>query len=152
MGFLDKLKSAKNALTGGAAKVYVEVGEVVRGQPTPVVVRAVAQSDGNVNAVYLLIRAQEEARVEDVDVSRDGQVHREAVFGRFPTYDTRVELAGAGTLTAGEEIVFEGEIVLPEHLLPTLQGQLIRHSWSLQAGLDMFGNDPDSGWIEFHVA
>ena len=40
MGLFDKLK---NAVTGGAAKVYVDVGVITRGEPFQLTVRAQAE-------------------------------------------------------------------------------------------------------------
>lgn len=151
MGFLDKLKGLKNAVTGGAADVFAEVGEARPGGVVPVRVRAAAKADIKAKSVYVLVSATEEATVPNVEVARNGGVHREAVHGEHQTFDVRVDLAGPQTLQNGQEYSWEGSFQLPPNVSPSFYGQTIKHAWYVQAGLDTFGNDPDSGWIEFRV-
>ena len=150
MGFFDKLKSAAQSITGGAAKVYVECEQVTPGMPAKVWVRAQAESDLKINSVYLLVRAREYAELRDVDY-QDGRTRSEVVRGSEQTYDTRIEIAGGQQLEAGQEYTWEGELTLPAEVNPTFRGRIISHTWEIQAGLDAFGNDPDSGWKEIQV-
>lgn len=152
MGLFGKLKGLKNAITGGGATVTVEVGEAHIGQPVPILVKATATADVSANAVYALISATEEATVPDVDVARDGGVYREDVSTEHQTIDFRVDLTGPQQLQEGQEYAWEGSFTIPPDARPSFYGQLIKHGWYIQAGLDARGNDPDSGWIEFHVA
>ena len=149
MGFFSKLK---NAVTGGAAEVNVEIGEAVAGEGLPVKVVARAQSTFKINRVYLLVRASEEAVVRDIDVHRDGGLIQEDVHGEIETCNMEINIADAMTLEEGADYEWETTVELPEDVNPTFRGEIIRHTWQLQAGLDAFGNDPDSGWIEFDVA
>lgn len=152
MGFFDKIKSAVSAVTGGAAKVYIDVGEAQRGFSAPVTVRAVAEAELKVSSVYVLVRAQEHAEVMDTDMKATGGIKREKVRGSHKSFDSKLELAGAMTLEAGREYTWEGQIEIPGHVAPTFHGTIIRHVWQVQAGLDAFGNDPDSGWQEIQVS
>ena len=152
MGFFDKIKSAVSAVTGGAAKVYIEVGQAQRGFSAPVKVRAVAEGDLKVDSVYVLVRAMEHAEVMDTDMKATGGIKRERVRGKHTSYEHRAQLAGATTLEAGREYTWEGQIEIPGHVAPSFKGSIIRHVWEVQAGLDAFGNDPDSGWQEVQVS
>ena len=58
---------------------------------------------------------------------------------------------GAQDLKEGETYNWEGVMELPTNSNPTLRGSIIDHTWEIQAGLDMPGNDPDSGWQSFDV-
>lgn len=151
MGFFDKLKSVKNALTGGAADVTVEVGEARTDSPVQVRVTATAKANFPIKRVYLLVRSVEEAVVHDIDVERDGSVRREAVHGEVETCNMEVDIADALDLEEGETYEWETEIELPQESNPTFHGNTIRHVWMIQAAIDSFGNDPDSGWVEFHT-
>ncbi len=141
MGFF---KDLKNKVTGGAATVRVNVPSARRGQAVPVQIQATAKANGKVSAVYLLIRATENAQFKT-----DGG---EKVSGSKVSYDTRVSIAGAQELKEGETYNWEGIVELPTNSSPTLRGSIIDHTWEIQAGLDMPGNDPDSGWQAFDVS
>lgn len=152
MGFFDKIKSAASSVTGGGAKVFVEVGPATRGAGVPVTVRAEVKADLKISGVYLLVRGQERAQVMDTDRRPGGGTKRELVRGKETSYETRVELDGSQQLEAGEERVWEGEFSIPPSAMPTIDGKMIQHVWQVQAGLDAVGNDPDSGWVDFTVA
>ena len=139
MGFF---KDLKNKVTGGGATVRVTVPTVRRGQQSTVQIQATAKANGKVNAVYLLIRATE---------SCEWKENNEKVGQTRGSYETRVQVSGAQDLKEGETYNFEGRFELPMNVQPTFRGSLINHTWEIQAGLDMTGNDPDSGWVAFEV-
>lgn len=139
MGFFSDLK---NKVTGGAATVRVAVPSARRGQAVQVQVQATAKANAKVNAVYLLVRATESA-----EVSANNEKHR----GSHQSYQNRIQIAGAQELHEGQTYSWEGQVELPASANPTLRGQIIQHHWEIQAGLDMPGNDPDSGWQSFDV-
>ncbi len=140
MGFF---KDLKNKVTGGAATVRVTVPTARRGQATPVKVQAVAKANGKVSAVYLLLRATESAEFK----ADNG----EKVKGEKVSYENKVTIAGAIDIQEGQTYDFEGIIELPTSCNASLRGGIIQHTWEIQAGLDMPGNDPDSGWQSFDV-
>lgn len=162
MGFFDALKSIGRVITGGGAKVHVDIGQATRGGPFPVRVKVlVSDADVNISNVYLLVRAQEEVRI-----NRDGMISSfgdgirdfladgrlDGVVHRQESCDFRLNISGPETLKANQEYTFEGSVQLPSGARPSFQGINCEHVWTLQAGLDAFGNDPDSGWVEFQVA
>lgn len=151
MGFFDKLKAAANSVTGGGATVTVEIGTAVRGQPVPFRVRATAKADLKITSVYLLVRATEHATVRDTDARAGGGTKSELVRGREESYSSRVDVTGQTTLASGAEGAWEGTLTLPVSAQPTFRGRMIQHTWEVQAGLDTFGNDPDSGWVQIDV-
>jgi hypothetical protein len=140
MGFF---KDLKNKITGGAATVRVSVPAGRRGQSIPVQVQAQAKANGKASAVYLLVRATENASFKDSNGDK--------VSGSKVSYETRVQLAGAVDLKEGETYNFDGHFELPPNTNPSLRGGIIDHIWEVQAGLDMPGNDPDSGWQSFDL-
>lgn len=148
MGFFSNLK---NAVTGGAASVSVQAPATARGQILPVKIEAVAKSSSTANSVYLLVRASEVATVKDTDF-HGTKATTETVHGRKTTYETRIQIAGATKLEQGQTYRWEGQVPIPPQLNPTFTGQMIQHVWEIQAGLDMTGNDPDSGWIPIQVS
>ena len=140
MGFF---KDLKNKVTGGAATVRVNVPSARRGQAVPIQVQATAKANGKASAVYVLVRATERAEFKE-----DG----EKVSGSRVSYETRVNIAPAQELQDGQTYNWEGVLELPTNTNPTVRGSIIDHIWEVQAGLDMPGNDPDSGWQSFDVA
>ncbi len=148
MGFLDKLKSVKNFVTGGGAKVSVQIGQPALGQPIPVLVRAQVDSAPiNAAKVYVAIRAVESIHmvVRDQDTPGD----KDRVQTSDTTFSQEFVIAGPQQLAAGSSHEWQGQIMIPPGVQPTYQGKNAKHEWSVLAALDVTGNDPDSGWIEF---
>jgi hypothetical protein len=139
MGFF---KDLKNKVTGGAATVRVNVPAAQRGRAVPVRIEAQAKANGKVSAVYLLVRATENAAFK-----KDG----EKISESKTSFETRIQIAGAQDIKEGETYNWDGQLELPVNTNPTLRGSIIDHTWEVQAGLDMPGNDPDSGWQSFDV-
>lgn len=139
MGFF---KDMKNKITGGGATVRVNLSAAQRGRAVPVQVQATAKASGKVSAVYLLVRATESAEFK---------VNNDKVNGSKVSYETRIQVAGAQEIKEGETYNWDGQLELPVNTNPTLRGSIIDHTWEIQAGLDMPGNDPDSGWQSFDV-
>ncbi len=148
MGFF---KDLKNKVTGGAATVHVQVPPARRGQAVAVNVQATAKANGKVNAVYLLVRGTETCEVKDND-HQDAKMKDEKVRGRKISFENRITIAGAQELKEGQTYNWEGVLELPSNVNPSFNGTMIDHEWELQAGLDMAGNDPDSGWQTFQVS
>lgn len=141
MGFF---KDLKNKVTGGGATVRVTIPSARRGQAVPVKVQAIAKANGKVSAVYLLLRATESAEFKADNGDK--------VSSSKESYANKVTIAGAHDLVEGQTYDFEGVVELPTSCNPSLRGSIINHTWEIQAGLDMTGNDPDSGWQTFDVA
>ena len=67
MGLFDKMKAMKNAITGGAAKVYLDAEPISFEEPFKVTIRAQTEDqEVKVDRVYLQIRGVERVEVEDV--------------------------------------------------------------------------------------
>jgi hypothetical protein len=148
MGFLDKLKSVKNMVTGGGAKVTVQLGQVQLGVPIPVIVRA--QIEGGAispSKVYVAVRAVETTKLQH----RTDEGKREDVEDTETTFSQEFPITGPLQLAPNSMHEWQGQIVLPTSVQPTYHGRHAKHEWSVLAALDVTGNDPDSGWIEFHV-
>jgi hypothetical protein len=150
MGFLDKLK---NYVTGGGAKITLQIGEVVPGKPTPVVVRAVVdKAPVKASKVYVAVRS-----VETVDLihrDKDASAHagdRDRVHDTETLFSKEFVLHGAVELAGGSQHEWKGEIQIPANVQPSYRGKHAKHEWSVLAGIDVSGNDPDSGWIGFEV-
>ncbi|MEI8631791.1 hypothetical protein P4S72_06145 [Vibrio sp. PP-XX7] len=156
MGFFDTLKAMKNAVTGGAAKVSFDCDTLSYTEPFKATVRAQI-GDANVNAsrVYILIEGYEKVQVPDVDVVydvEDGTTERrvETVYASHKTVDLEVTIADAQELEANQSYEWEVELELPSDAPSIYEGRFCQHTYKAFAGLDCFGNDPDSGWIELH--
>jgi hypothetical protein len=148
MGFFGDLK---NKVTGGAATVQVQAPPVQRGKSCPIRITATAKANGKVNNVYLLVRAVEMAQIRDRDTI-DGKSQTELVKGSRTSFETRIPVAGAQDLQNGQSYEWQAQLELPHNAQPSFTGQMINHVWEIQAGLDMPGNDPDSGWQPISVA
>ena len=147
MGFMDKLKSAKNFVTGGGAEVQVAVEGASLTQPFTVNVWArTTEGEMPINRCYIRVRANERAVVRKVETQTGKRdLHADAV-----TCDLSVDLCGAGTLTT-EGAQFSAQVTLPAGSLPSYNGRNAQHEYKVCAYLDKAGNDPDSGWVTFQV-
>jgi len=153
MGLFSDLK---NMITGGGATVTLEVIEPALEAPFTVRVQAdIGDADCAIKRVYLQLCGTETVEVPDVEVAkRQGEatiIERETVRTSVTTADFTVDLAPADTLKANQRYTWESEITLPPDCLPTYRGRLATHGWQIKAGLDMRGNDPDSGWQEIEL-
>jgi hypothetical protein len=147
VGFLSNLK---NSVTGGAADVQVQCPAVQRGTPVTVQIHAQAKGNANVAGVYLLVRAMERATVSDREWE-DGRSYTETINATHTSFEHRLPVAGPFQMVEGQQGQWQAQLHLPQNVGPSMQGHMISHEWSIQAGLDMAGNDPDSGWITIQV-
>ncbi|HEX6810072.1 MAG TPA: hypothetical protein VF384_00490 [Planctomycetota bacterium] len=158
MGILDKLKGAMNFVTGGGARVTLEVppNRVQRGQP--VQVRVTVSSTGGVvktAGVFVDVIASERVRVpaQQIPIAHRPQVQpgqsarplSDLDLSR-QNFDQKFPIAPAFELQANETKVFEGTIQLPTHVPGTYNGVWASHEWRIRGRIEVSGNDPDSGF------
>ncbi|WP_087026196.1 hypothetical protein [Thaumasiovibrio subtropicus] len=155
MGFFDSVKSLTNAITGGAATVTLQCDRISFNEPFKVVVTAVTESTSvKLDRVYLYLQGYEEVEVPDVDIEYedDGDVRRrtETVRASNETVDLDITVAEAQELEPHQTYEWEVEIELPSDAPKIYRGHYCQHTYRVLAGLDCFGNDPDSGWVELY--
>ena len=80
----------------------------------------------------------------------DGRRRVEYVRGHHVTFNT-LRNRWAAAACRRPNSWWEATFQIPESENPTFDGQMIGHTWELPAGLDVTGNDPDSGWFQFEV-
>lgn len=156
MGFLDTLKNMKNAVTGGAAKVSVEIPAARLAEPFQVKVRAISQGvTVKYSRVYLIIEGIESIDAPDCDVEIMQNGARLAAKGHGRRSETslrhEVNIAGAGEIQPNQTGEWVAEVRLPAGALPEFRGRFTKHEYRVFAGLDCTGNDPDSGWVALRV-
>jgi hypothetical protein len=148
MSFFSNIK---NAITGGAAAVQLTAPAAAkRGDTIAVTISATAKGTGTVKGVYLVVRATESAHVQHTAMV-NGQSRTETVSGSKITYETKIAIAPGFQLEEGKTYSWQGQAPIPPNTNASFKGQLAQHVWELQAGLDMTGNDPDSGWKPVEV-
>ena len=149
MGFFDKLKSAAQAVTGGAAKVTIEYQpQVVMGGES-VTVKITCTSTGaevKSKGVFVDIRG-----LEVISVDKNAAGNEQGVHASKNTFEQEFQIAPALVLPPNESKLFEGSITLPPTAQPTFQGTYAQHKWEIRGRLEAFGNDPDSGWLPLRV-
>lgn len=156
MGFFDTLKSMKNTITGGAAKVYLDVAPTIVGEPIEFRIRTeVLDADLKINRVYIEIEGREEVEVPDTDVvyEIDGVQDRrtEIVRADYVTAQLEMTVSEGQVLEANSSHEWTVSVELPVNALPSYQGHYCKHGYVARASLDCFGNDPDSGWVEVYI-
>ncbi len=155
MGFFSNLK---NSLTGGWATVTLTPGEAVRGTLVPVTVNVLVKENPiQVARVYVKLECREEIEIPDYATdlkNADGSNttrHTITVRQSGTLLQTETVLGTPGELNAGQAYTFEGKVEIPAELPPTCHGRYFRTRWRMLAGLDMKGNDPDSGWVDLEL-
>lgn len=153
MGFFSKLA---DAVTGGWVKVHLQWSEPVLGKPIEVRVNADSvRSDKDIDGVYIQVVAEEKVTVPDVHVAEtvNGVLQEkvEAVSHTAITYSQKFPIAGPQPLKTEQACEWSGTITIPADARPTYLGVNASHSWRIMAGLEVKGNDPDSGWTTITV-
>ncbi|MFY0598124.1 MAG: hypothetical protein JXR03_00535 [Cyclobacteriaceae bacterium] len=155
MGLFSKIK---NFITGGAAEVTIVFEEQVvdGGKPLRLFVSALAKDDCQVKEVYFKVRGVENY-VEQVSyhtTDSDGNSttsYRDETRSEIHHKEEKIIAEGV-SLKAGEEDKWLVTVEFPENPKATFHGKEVSFKWEVYAGLDMPGNDPDSGWCEFFVS
>jgi sporulation-control protein spo0M len=145
MGFLDKMKAAGSAITGGSAKVSIEYNHQPMKPGDPLQVKVTVVSVGKEvksGGVFVDVHAREQGQVKCNHCQQMVNVNHETIKSAIP-------IGPAFVLQPNETKTFEATINLPMGQ-PTYNGQ-IRHTWQIRGRLDAFGNDPDSGFQNLEV-
>jgi len=150
MSLLNKIKSVTNSITGGSAKVALEITSLPsRTQPFSVRVSAmVANQNLQIKRVYVRLKGEESIIARHVD-RRYGysDVNQSEIL-----YEQDFDIAGEQTLLAGHSYTWEGQVDASDmETRATYLGRNARHEWSVLAGLDAPGNDPDSDWVDIQM-
>lgn len=146
MGFLDKVKGALNAVTGGAANVQFLYGPQILfpGEQAQLAVSATSTGQ-QVQSKGLFIDLSANEIVDFKDASDNHVRYQEQTFYR------EIQVAPPFALAPGETKQFQVTFNVPAEVRPSFYGKLCRHHWQIRARVEAFGNDPDTGWVETRV-
>lgn len=150
MGFLDKIKGAVKAVTGGAAKVTLEYDPQTVAAGSGIKVKVSALSTGaevKSKGLYIDLRGVEDVRLKRGAVTGVDQ----SVHVSETTFEQAFQIAPEFVIAANETKLFEGVVEVPTDVSPTFNGKLATYKWEIQARVDAFGNDPDSGFLPLTV-
>ncbi|HEY4058758.1 MAG TPA: hypothetical protein VGM39_19225 [Kofleriaceae bacterium] len=134
-----------NMVTGGSATVTASIdGVPFLGLPSKVHVQAVVHDDMKSNGSYVEVRAT----LTRTHMQRGVEADETSI-----EYENKIYVSGAEPLVAGQTYEWSGQVTLPieEHRTGEGRTSYMRCRWELRAGLDVLGNDPDSGWQSFDV-
>lgn len=149
MGFMDKLKAAASAVTGGAAKVTIEYQPQVAFAGDTISVKVTATSTGaevKSKGVFVDIRGVEHVHVNHNEANTQNDIHASKA-----TFEQSFQIAQPFVLPPKETKLFEGTIQIPPTLQPSFKGTYTEHRWEIQGRVEAFGNDPDSGWQPLRI-
>ncbi len=151
MGFFDKLKRVKNYFTGGGAEIEIEfLGESYLHQPFNIkVVVKIGEQEIDCNEVYLVVKNTEHVEVQARTYNSNGQSTSRVFHNAATLYEDRISFAQDVILEANQIYDFEATLHFPPEVVPSFQGINSKLVWTLQAFIDMRGNDPNSELVEF---
>jgi sporulation-control protein spo0M len=150
MGFFDKIKSAVNAVTGGAAKVAIEFQPAVAYPGDPVKVKITATSTGGEvksKGIFVDLRGLEEVKARITDSSGTTHNHNESKS----TFESEFKISPDFVLAANETKTFEGSVTIPTTAQPSYEGVNAVHKWEIRGRVEALGNDPDSGFKPLRI-
>ena len=150
MGFMDKIKGAVKAVTGGAAKVTVEYPKDPLMPGDSVAVRVTVTSTGGEvksKGVFIDLRGNERVRIN----KRESQQLEENLDMSRDTFNEEIQISGEFVLGANETQTIDGQITVPPNVQPSYAGNLAEHRWEIRGRLEARGNDPDSGYLPLRV-
>jgi hypothetical protein len=150
MGFFDKLKGAMNFVTGGAAKVTIEVTPQVAFPGEPLQVRVTATSTGpaiSSGGVFVDVAAHEQLSIPENALGNNNP----HISHTKQTFSQSFQIAAPFQLGPGQTGQWMGQVVLPPQAQPTYDGPFADHDWGIRGRVEMRGNDPDSGFVKFVV-
>lgn len=150
MGFFDKIKSAVNAVTGGAAKVTIEFQPTTgyAGDQVLVKISVVATGNSEVKSKGMFVDLRS---VEEVTIKKNVAGTDNDIGVSHTTFEQEFKIAPDFVLAGNETKLFEGTIQLPANVQPTYEGHFTQHRWEIRGRMEAFGNDPDSGYLPFRV-
>ncbi|MCU0663272.1 MAG: hypothetical protein MUC50_13220 [Myxococcota bacterium] len=146
MGFMDKLKGAVNAVTGGAAKVGIEMESPWVPCGGPLRVEVTATSTGpelKSKGIYIDVWAQETVKYHD------SENHEQTIT--VTTFEQSYQINPETVIPASGSQSWKGEVMLPQEIYPTYEGKNAKNQWYVRGRVDATGNDPDSGFQPFNV-
>jgi hypothetical protein len=150
MGFFDKVKALKNMVTGGAAEVKISAENFCIG--TPFNVEITVKTDDapvKIDRGYLYVRGIREYPVIEIRRTEtpEGIFEEEYETTDYDeTYDFDFDFIPEQELPANKTLNYSVEVLIPEGSMDIFDNGAERHYYKFLAGLDTFGNDPDSGW------
>ncbi len=148
MGFFSKLA---DAMTGGWVKVHLQWSDPVLGKPIQVRVNAdTVKSDKDIDGVYVQVVAEEKVTIPRVHVAEtvNGVVQERSRTSPTPPSPSTRSFRSAGRSRSRRARATSGPGSSPSRAdaRPTFLGLNSGHTWRIMAGLEVKGNDPDSGW------
>jgi hypothetical protein len=146
MGVFSALKNAMSAVTGGAARISIEL-PVVAYTGDEVQVRVTCTSTGGEvksQGVFVDLWGTEKVSIKGGTQTKEGEKQDLNVTNN--TFNQAFQIAGPFVLGANETRDFTGSFRVPSSLQPTYNGVHAQHEWSLRGRLEAWGNDPDSGF------
>lgn len=155
MGIFNKIV---DYVTGGSAEVNVDISKASVQEPfTAKIAAKISKNTLHVDKVYLLIRCKE-GKLNRI-VPTDGQplTDNEKILNEMEDWDEKIlfekefKVSGSAELKKEKSYNWEVKIDITEHPVTSEKTEDHFVQWEAQAGLDVPGNDPDSGWKEFKV-
>lgn len=155
MGLFKKLV---HYVTGAGTDVSINVENATLSQPFNLSITATPKQ-GNLQCrkVYVLIRCKEEKLQEFKPLDENNMTDNEKILSEMQEWDSEIiysneiQVSDECTLNQGESYSWTTEINLNNEGNASKNDNNHRITWQVQAGIDVSGNDPDSGWVEIQV-
>ena len=159
MGFWNKLKQAKNYLTGGGLDAHIRFTDEPRlKQPFMVELNAVIEDhDIEVREINLIIRNIETVKVRVTGNQRSTRDNQVINTSRDETEtnvlcEDKIVVTQHTLLEANRKYNWNVQVHLPERGNPNYQSENCKIYWTMQAFFEKGGNDPNTDLVYFEPA
>ncbi|MFP4498029.1 MAG: hypothetical protein ACLFQV_07440 [Vulcanimicrobiota bacterium] len=148
MGFFDAIKDGakklSNRVTGNYGQIILNtsVSELLPGTPLPYNIEVKATGELKAKKVYLKLKGIETCQVtveyQDSNLAKRIRNHSE----KNTTREIVQQIEGALEMQEGKTRVFEGALEIPKQIQPSYDGVRAKHTWKLEAVLEVdWGKD-----------
>ncbi len=151
MGIWDKIKSAKNYLTGGGINLELINPEIcyLRKPFNVVLYIKVEDRDIEVDSIYIQVKQEEIVRVPVKSKNMNGHKTKRTEHKTHLLYERKILIEQDVILDAQEEYDFEVEIELPPDAFPAFIGKYTELVWTMKGVVEKPGTNPKSNIIRF---
>jgi hypothetical protein len=155
MSFFDTIINIKNLVTGGSAKVQLEISAAKYKHPFDITMRVlVADEKLEIAGAFLIIQSIEDIRMPNKNAAKlneNGSRNKEMISTHSVTSEQILTISEKLVLEANEKYVWNAVAELTPNNQPIYEGRYCIHHYRAKSYLDCYGNDPDSGWINLDI-
>ncbi len=154
MGIIKKIKNAMRQFSGGNAKVSISIdGNAIKDSIKVRVKADIKEKTLAAKKIYLWVKSTEQINIPKdalpLNLTEHSSLGIKLSNDMYPKEE--FILAENQTLKKEQSYTWDIDISLKEGAISSYKGMFASHEWLFYAGIEVKGNDPDSGWQKFDL-